>query len=159
MWVKRQQTLSYFSESFSAGFVPLYSLIYVGINSYVWSDNEFMTLLANASEKLDEMGISGFLLHYNGAFLHILEGPEESVHKLYSVISLDSRHLGVTTLVEEYIPDRNFPEFSMGYHRLTQDDLRALDPVALIDDAKAFVDYFQRAPEKALPLALSFRQS
>lgn len=157
MWVRRQQTLSYFSESFSAGFVPLFSLIYISTTSHRWSDEEIVALLDEASDGHDAMGISGMLLYCDGVLLQVIEGSEESVRQFYSSVLIDDQHQGVVSLAEEYIPERNFPQFAMGYRRVTLDDLRAFDAAAMFDDVAQFVDYLQRTPEKALPLLLHFR--
>jgi len=71
-----------------------------------------------------EAGITGILLFDGAKFLQILEGPEEAVLNTFETISQDERHHGVTRILSRYVPERDFPDWRMGFytwHGLTGD--------------------------------------
>ena len=47
--------------------------------------------------------------------LQVLEGPSQSVDKLYSKINNDGRHKNVRNLVDRHIEERMFPSWSMKF--------------------------------------------
>ena len=47
----------------------------------------------------------------------MIEGPKEAVETLYTKISADKRHSGVTLISNSPIEKRDFPEFKMGFKR------------------------------------------
>lgn len=59
--------------------------------------------------------ISGMLLYRDGVFLQLLEGSAIELGVVFNSIRVDPRHQRVTVLVEETIPSRAFPAWSMGY--------------------------------------------
>lgn len=60
-------------------------------------------------------GITGILVHDRGRFIQLLEGPEDAVDRLFAQISSDTRHTGVTVLLQEPCPDRLMPDWSMAF--------------------------------------------
>ena len=67
--------------------------------------------------------ITGILLFDSGAFFQVLEGDEEAVEALYTIIERDPRHHKVSKLISERIEGRSFGDWSMGYPRVTKKDL------------------------------------
>lgn len=68
-------------------------------------------------------GITGMLLYSGGNFLQVLEGPQTQVRATYERICQDPRHRNITVLTEEEVPERQFPEWSMGYKQLDPADI------------------------------------
>jgi hypothetical protein len=60
-------------------------------------------------------GVSGMLLFKNHRFLQLLEGREDAVRDKMQLIAEDARHYNVTVLLEEHLPERQFPDWTMGY--------------------------------------------
>ncbi len=150
---------THFSESFSSTFSPLLSLVYVSASSHLMENVELEELLTVSRAHNIRLGLTGMLLYYEGAFMQVLEGSEETVRGLYARISQDPRHHLITLLLEEYLPERNFPDWSMGYHRLQADEVRELEGFTSLAAADQFLAYFQDAPQKSLKLLQSFRNS
>ena len=50
--------------------------------------------------------------------MQVLEGEESVVLGLYSRIKRDPRHRGVLTLLQGPVPDRQCPDWSMGFRDL-----------------------------------------
>lgn len=159
MYLRTPHKLSYFTDSFSSGFSPLFSLVYVSASSHLLEDDELEELLKQANDNNNELGVTGMLLYYEGAFMQALEGTEEVVRGLFARITQDRRHHLITPLLEEYIAERNFPDWSMGYYRLSHDEASRLPGDLGFAEIDQFLAYFQGMPEKSLQLLRSFSLS
>lgn len=70
-------------------------------------------MVEQAAERNRPLSISG-ALHYNGLnFLHVLEGPRQTLTPLYLRIRKDPRHSGVVKLAHERISTRSYPDWGM----------------------------------------------
>jgi hypothetical protein len=67
-------------------------------------------------------GVTGVLLHLDGAFLQVLEGDEDAVAKAVDRIRRDPRHSNITVLLDRAAP-RAFSEWSMGLLQATPEAL------------------------------------
>lgn len=150
---------TYFSDSFSPVFTPLFSLVYISASSLLMDNAELDEILAKSRQNNTQLGITGMLLYYEGAFMQVLEGNEETVRTLYARISQDARHHHLIVLLEEYIPERTFPDWSMGYHRINPDEATHLEGFTSFAEANQFLEYFQDEPRKSLILLESFRHT
>jgi hypothetical protein len=101
------------------------SIVYASSARMSFSDDDLATLLMNSRANNRRLGITGMLLHRDGQFLQVLEGPENAVVDRFTVIAADRRHTALRTLIEEPIVRRAFPEWTMGYR--TSTDLNAAD--------------------------------
>ena len=81
---------------------------------------ELVELLESIRPKNDDLGLTGMLLYSGGNVIQTLEGPEESVEKVFASIETDPRHTGITVLQREQIETRSFPEWSMGFRNLSE---------------------------------------
>jgi hypothetical protein len=90
-------------------------LIYSSNAVQPFSPEALRKLLVSARTRNTTAGISGMLLHVDGAFLQILEGDAKRVRALFSRIGGDARHHKVVLLLEREIATRNFPDWSMGF--------------------------------------------
>ncbi|MFD1468474.1 BLUF domain-containing protein [Hymenobacter caeli] len=61
-----------------------------------------------------------------GAFLQILEGPEDVLRGLVSNIRLDTRNVRVRVLADGPVAERLFPEWAMGFVAVVPPDLDRL---------------------------------
>ncbi|WP_145069291.1 BLUF domain-containing protein [Engelhardtia mirabilis] len=87
---------------------------------------ELTALLARSRRRNGELGVTGMLLHVDGSFFQILEGPRESVRELFERIARDPRHAEVTTIIDEPIAGRAFGDWTMGFADLGSQDLAEL---------------------------------
>ena len=67
-------------------------------------------------------GITGLLLHSSDRFAQVLEGEEQGVRELYARIQHDVRHLQVVTVSEGPEPGRRFPDWSMGFGYVSDEE-------------------------------------
>jgi hypothetical protein len=90
-------------------------LVYSSHATAPFSPDALRALLIRARANNTVLGVSGMLLHVDGAFLQVLEGTDDSVHKLFVHIGEDRRHHRVLLLLQREISERNFGDWSMGF--------------------------------------------
>ena len=104
----------------------LYSLIYRSQASRAVHEVTLPPLLRKARLHNEHARLGGLLLHANGEFMQVLEGPEPALSQLYARIQADPRHFAVRTLAYGPIAGRAFPDWRMAY---APADARALEKV------------------------------
>ena len=89
-------------------------LVYKSDTSWDLLSNEILRDLAIKAEQNNcSLSISGLLILSGETFLQVLEGPSDSVNKLYQKILKDERHHDVTLISYEQIASRCFEDWSM----------------------------------------------
>lgn len=134
----------------------LRSLLYVSTSTLrlpqeAWKVDEIVTfsLSFNAGA-----GITGALMFTEKNFAQVLEGPHHEVATLMERITGDSRHTGVTVVLEDWIEKRLFAEWNMAYlgpHLFVERQFKALCDAADGDDKK-------QAAQNLVDLMLAFTQ-
>lgn len=97
------------------------SLVYVSNASHPFNDDELAVLLLGSRANNARSGLSGLLLHRDGKFLQVLEGPDGTVRSKFAVIAKDPRHRDVQILASEHIPAARFARWTMSYQPTTDD--------------------------------------
>lgn len=95
----------------------LQSLVYMSSAAEPFDDDALEGVLEHARSRNTADGLTGLLVHRNGRFMQLLEGPYDAVLSTYQRILADDRHDDVRLLAEESIHTRRFPEWSMAYDR------------------------------------------
>jgi hypothetical protein len=85
-----------------------------------------LELLQAARENNARLGLTGMLLYAEGSFFQVLEGPADDVDALYTRIERDRRHCQVTQIIREPIPRRYFEAWTMGFCKVTREELAGL---------------------------------
>ncbi len=104
----------------------LIHLIYTSAASHPFAADELMTLLQEARESNERMGVTGMLLYSSETFFQVLEGTEPVIDALYARIRQDPRHHHTVAIVREPIAKRAFAEWSMGHAPLDEKEATAL---------------------------------
>jgi hypothetical protein len=99
------------------GSTMLQSLLYMSSATQPFDAAALDDLLAYSRARNTRDGLTGMLLHREGRFMQLLEGPHDAVMATYSRIIEDPRHDEVRLLVEESIHTRRFPEWTMAFNR------------------------------------------
>ena len=110
---------------------PVLSLVYTSAARTPFSDGDLATLLMNSRANNRRLGLSGFLMHKQGRFVQVLEGPEEAVQQRYALIAADPRHTDLDVLLRETIDERRFGAWTMGYRATTD---------TLVDEIPGYAD-------------------
>ena len=116
----------------------MFQLVYASTATKLFSSRGLLEVMPRYREKNLRLGITGLLLYKQGSFMQALEGEEAAVRTLYAAIRADSQHHHVLTLMALTVPERRFPNWSMGFKDLS---------------AMGVADVPGYAPCPALPLA------
>jgi hypothetical protein len=104
--------------------VALLSLTYVSSASELLDADQLRELLSAVRPKNDALGLTGMLLYSGGNIIQTLEGPDATVDSTFQTIRRDPRHRGVFEVVREQISARAFPDWSMGFRNLSDEEVR-----------------------------------
>ena len=102
-------------------------LAYASSTRGLLTTDDITKILVGSREKNRKRGITGMLLYKGGNVLQIIEGDTEEVTALFEVIRKDERHSGVIKLYQKNIDERDFPEWTMGFHDLNAEGVRNLE--------------------------------
>lgn len=100
----------------------MFSMVYRSKAIVPFTDADLDELVADCRNKNRRIGLTGILLHEDGTFVQAIEGPEFTVRDLMSTIAVDPRHEHIEVLAEEQLEARRFPDWSMGYRRIGEDE-------------------------------------
>ena len=138
--------------------MQLYFLIYVSIASDALTSAELLDLLRVSRENNVRDDITGLLLYKDRRFMQLLEGPEAAVCATYGRIARDPRHRDAALLLEGAIDERDFADWSMGFHDLDEETARATPGFSPFLDVKFSVFDFASDPSRAHQLLRIFRR-
>jgi len=125
------------------------SLTYLSSATQPYSDGDLRELLATARPKNASLGVTGMLLYAGGSFIQTIEGEPDAVDPLFATIESDTRHRDVMVTLREEVEARSFPDWSMGFEQVTEDEAR---------DLEGFND-FLRASEAVRQKSLEFSRA
>ena len=77
------------------------------------SNASLAQIIASSTKNNPESGVTGCLLSGSNSFLQLLEGPRQTIDRLYVTINADSRHKNVAMLIDEDIVQKLFASWSM----------------------------------------------
>ena len=77
-------------------------------------------ILETAWKHNGEMGVTGYLLRTRTRYFQLLEGPEDVLDDLIGLIREDPRHAALEILLDASSDQRQFRNWAMGYHLVTE---------------------------------------
>ena len=138
--------------------MKLYFLVYVSIASDDLAAETLLEILRVSRENNTRDDITGLLLYKDRRFMQLLEGPETAVCAAYGRIARDSRHRDAAVLLEGETAERDFADWSMGFHDLYEETARATPGFSSFLDVKFSVFDFASDPSRAHQLLRIFRR-
>ena len=93
-------------------------LLYISNTSADFPQSELDDILAASRRNNAARDVTGMLLYLDGAFLQVLEGPNDAVEEIYARIRRDKRHWDCQTLLNSGNAPRAFANWSMGFREL-----------------------------------------
>lgn len=111
----------------------VYYLVYLSSSIGLFDEAELKSILSISRENNSKKDITGILLYHEGNILQVLEGDEERVKQLYEIIEKDKRHHGIITMADGFADVRSFPDWSMGFRAVSQDEWSNLNGFAGTD--------------------------
>ena len=119
--------------------------------------DEIKALLKVCAENNSELDLTGILLHKDGNFLQVLEGPEDNVKKVLEKIYRDPRHRGIIKLLDGYSDQRQFPDWRMAFRDLHDLSLIKNPGYSEFLNTPLTGTEFESNPTKVQRLLLNFR--
>jgi hypothetical protein len=102
------------------------SIAYVSAATSPLSADDIAGLLTKSRANNERDGITGALLYHRERFIQIVEGDDEIVLAKFAEISTDPRHRNVQVMREQRIPERQFPQWTMGFRELSDESVQQL---------------------------------
>ncbi|OGX88669.1 hypothetical protein BEN48_08580 [Hymenobacter glacialis] len=113
-----------------------YHVLYRSHATRLLTEAQLQEMLAAARSYNIRHHLTGLLLHSNGCFVQVLEGPKAEVQALYARIQRDGRHTHVVTVSEGHGPKRRFGNWEMALGRVAGSAVvRAFETVLLQEEA------------------------
>lgn len=91
----------------------LWTLGYVSVAVRPPSPEDLAHILHAAQDANPRHGVTGLLLHCDGSFMQVLEGPRAGVTEIYRRIAASPLHTGLVVLFEQPIAVREFGDWAM----------------------------------------------
>jgi len=121
------------------------------------TDDDLAELLRQCVRNNERSGLTGMLLHRDGRFMQVLEGPDDAVRDVFAVIAADTRHAEVRLLLDEPIAERAFPAWKMAFRTVDDETVRRLEGYDDFLDRPAEAAARPDAPSRARWLLEWFR--
>lgn len=137
----------------------MFFLVYISSATQPFSVDDLSTLLAVSRKNNAELGITGMLLYKDGNFMQVLEGDERTVRALYEKIGVDPRHSGEITLLQGFVDERQFPDWSMGFRDLNSPEIRATQRYSEFLNTPLTGQEFSGDPSRSQKLLLTFKRT
>jgi len=95
---------------------PLFQLVYISEALEDLSYSDLENILKSARLKNQALDVTGVLIHRDGFFIQLLEGPKDHVKEVMSRIFKDNRHKNIRIIHEwDHVPNRFFQDWSMSF--------------------------------------------
>ncbi len=107
----------------------MYFILYYAFSTYPFTDEQLADLLEKSRIKNAVAGITGKLLYCEGTFIQLVEGEKSKVDQLYSLIERDKRLIAIKKIKADTHNSRYFPEWSMGYGKITFNDIKQFEDI------------------------------
>ncbi|HKL38977.1 MAG TPA: BLUF domain-containing protein [Bacteroidales bacterium] len=136
----------------------LIHIVYVSFSGKDLSEADLEELLKEVRSKNEKQQVTGLLLYNDGSFIQVIEGRQQTIRELYDRISGDHRHTNVVKLLEEPIKKRAFPDWSMGFRRITSEQSSAIPGFSNFMHEQNPVKTVQESTRQVVYLLNSFRK-
>ena len=137
----------------------MFSLIYASSAVAEFSPFELVDLLKSCHRNNARLGVTGMLLYKAGNFMQAIEGDEDVVRDLHAKISLDPRHRGMMTLLAGSVPERQFPDWSMGFRDLNAPEAGSIPGYSQFLNTPLTDTVFSSDPALCQKLLTTFRRT
>jgi hypothetical protein len=136
----------------------MHRLMYVSAAREAMSEVDLNDLLVVARDRNLALGLTGMLVYSKDSFLQVLEGPQPAIDEVFQSICRDARHSSIYVFDESAIDRRGFPNWSMGFRRLTTDILLPEPCFVELDDVEHHVQSVALQRDFASDLLYKFAQ-
>lgn len=134
------------------------NLIYFSQATHLMSGEELQALLDHARQHNSSHGVTGLLLYQAGYFLQMLEGNDDQVLPLFAKIEKDARHHSVKKIYDQEVEERNYDEWNMGFHVITDSALEDCEGYSNVLSKEVATDTIDLANEMTFTMVSMFKQ-
>jgi Sensors of blue-light using FAD len=134
-------------------------IVYASSASQAFTKPDLQALLQEIRPKNAELGVTGMLLYKDGNFMQALEGDQEVLTRLVEIIERDSRHSGFLVLLRSTSEERLFPDWSMGFRELADQDLAKTPGYSDFMNTPLTGAEFSQDPNRCMKLLLPFKKN
>ncbi len=92
---------------------PVRQIVYISAARSGFDAEDLQEIFSRSVENNSRAGITGLLLYRDLEFMQVIEGPEPAIEALYARIARDPRHSLVIKLLDQILPEREFPDWAM----------------------------------------------
>jgi Xaa-Pro aminopeptidase len=110
------------------------SLTYFSSTADILSKEQRDALVRNSRADNEDRGVTGMMLYTGSNFIQTIEGPDEAVDALFTLIDADPRHHDVFIVRREEIVTRRFTAWFMGYREISKSKAETIP---------GFIEYLQ----------------
>ena len=136
----------------------LIHIVYVSFSNEELSEKDLETLLQEIRSKNEQQQVTGLLLYNDGSFIQVIEGSQQTIRDLFNRIRGDERHTNVVKLLEEPIKTRAFPDWSMGFRKISSEQSSAIPGFSNFMHEPNPVKTIQGSTRQVVYLLNSFRK-
>lgn len=137
----------------------VFFLVYVSSAVKPFSNDELLELLEQSRQNNAKQNITGMLLYKDGNFMQVLEGDQDAVLNLYAKVARDPRHRGSLTMLKGSAPERQFPDWSMGFRNLNSAEVQNTPGFSEFMNTSLTSKEFSSDVSRCQKLLLTFKQS
>lgn len=116
----------------------MHRIIYLSTATEYLEKEQIESILKKSCAYNLEHTITGILLYIDGDFIQVLEGTKTAISILFEQIKKDKRHKGIICVINETTKNRQFSDWSMGYHTDSYQNLKNLSGFETISKNELF---------------------
>lgn len=105
----------------------IYYLLYYGVESFAFKQEDFEELLKQSRERNKHLSITGKLIYCEGTFIQILEGTKQNVEAVYRSIKRDQRMVATKLIANGTVEKRYFKDWNMDFVQMSLDAIKELE--------------------------------
>ena len=125
-------------------------LIYTSQATESFSKDNLLDLLLQSRAYNSVDDITGVLMHKKGFFLQVLEGESEAIEDLLNRLLLDTRHIKLKIVLDNFTENRMFSNWAMGCVDFNKDEFKIMPGLCVdLSDPKVIQELTNRLPEVA----------
>jgi hypothetical protein len=111
------------------------ALTYLSTATQDFAEADLLDLLQVSRRNNQAAGLTGMLLYADGHFIQTLEGEPDGVMAAFARIEADPRHRDVLVALRQESDQRVFPQWSMGFEEISEENAAALPGFTAFLDA------------------------
>lgn len=123
--------------------LSLWTIGYVSIAPRRLGQDDLDRILERSRAENGRAGVTGLLLHCDGTFMQVIEGPRPGVEHIYERIRASPLHTDIVQLFNEPAFGREFADWAMACLHVSPEHLRVLRHPPPGSNRKLLAEYWK----------------